>query len=196
MALLRTITRPDSEPVIEGDGVCLRHPVMADFQDWSELRECSRAFLTPWEPTWPLDDLNRASFRRRLRRYGKDVRDDKAYPFFIFRNLDNSLVGGMTLSNIRRGVTQACALGYWIGEPYQGQGLMTAAVGAICPYIFDVLRLHRIEAACLPHNEPSRRLLVTAGFNEEGYAREYLRINGAWRDHILFARVKGDPSPD
>ncbi len=196
MALLRTITRPDSEPVIDGDGVYLRHPMMADYTAWSELRDCSRAFLVPWEPTWSLDDLTRASFRRRLRRYTKDLREDQAYPFFIFRNKDNLLVGGSTLSNIRRGVTQSCSLGYWIGEPFQKQGLMTTAVRAMAPYVFDVLRLHRIEAACLPDNEPSKRLLVKAGFTEEGYARDYLRINGAWRDHILFARVKGDPSPD
>ncbi len=193
MALLRTITRPDSEPVVEGDGVHLRHPVMSDYEAWSDLRERSRAFLVPWEPTWPLDDLTRSAFRRRLRRYAKDLRDDQAYPFFVFRNKDNVLVGGCTLSNVRRGVTQACSLGYWIGEPYQRQGLMSAAVCALAPYVFDVLRLHRIEAACLPNNEASKRLLLKAGFHEEGYARQYLRINGVWRDHVLFARIKGDP---
>jgi len=196
MALLRTITRPDSEPIIDGDGIYLRYPVMADHKAWSELRDESRAFLVPWEPTWPLDDLTRASFRRRLRRYTKDLRDGHMYPFFIFRNQDNHLVGGVTLSNVRRGVTQTCSLGYWIGEPYQKQGLMNSAVCALAPYVYDNLRLHRIEAACLPNNEASKRLLAKAGFTQEGYARDYLRINGAWRDHVLFARVKGDPVPD
>ncbi len=196
MALLRTITGPEADAMIEGDGVHLRHPSMTHFEEWAALREDSRAFLTPWEPTWPADDLTRTAFRRRMRRYTKDIKDDQAYPFFVFRNLDNRIVGGCTISNVRRGVTQSCSLGYWIGQSFIRKGLMTAAVRALIPYVFEALDLHRLEAACLPNNEASKQLLKKVGFTEEGHARSYLKINGTWRDHLLFAIVKGDPMVD
>ena len=94
---------------------------MADHAEWSALRAASRDFLTPWEPTWPADDLTRAAFRRRIRRYAEDQRSDLAYPFFIFRKSDSVLVGGLTLANIRRGCAQAVSLGYWMGASYAGQ---------------------------------------------------------------------------
>ena len=151
---------------------------MADFAAWAELRETSRKFLTPWEPTWPADDLTRPAFRQRLRRYAEDMRTDQAYPFFLFRTEDNALIGGLALANIRRGVAQAGSLGYWIGAPHIRRGYMTAAVRALVPAAFDVLRLHRVEAACIPTNLASVRLLEKTGFRREGYARSYLCING------------------
>jgi len=195
MALLRQISAADEAYVIEGDGLMLRLPRPGDYTEWASLRARSRAFLTPWEPTWPADDLTRAAYRRRLRRYARDVRDDQAYPFFIFAARTGHLVGGCTLSNVRRGVAQTCSLGYWVGEPYRRRGYTSAAVRALIPFVFDRLRLHRLEAACLPSNEASRALLASCGFTQEGYARSYLRIDGAWRDHLLFAILAGDPRP-
>ena len=63
---------------------------------------------------------------------------------------------------------------------------------AVLPFVFDELRLHRLEAACLPHNEPSKAVLAKVGFHEEGLARQYLRINGQWADHLLFALLRAD----
>jgi ribosomal-protein-alanine N-acetyltransferase len=190
MAFFRTINFSEPLPTIAGDGVTLRTPQMADHADWAALRETSRDFLTPWEPTWPADDLTRSSFRRRIRRYAEDLRSDQGYAFLIARNSDNALVGGLTLANIRRGVAQAGSLGYWMGLPYVRQGYMTAAVRTIIPFAFDTLRLHRLEAACIPTNIGSIRLLENTGFVREGYAREYLCINGTWQDHLLYARMK------
>jgi ribosomal-protein-alanine N-acetyltransferase len=99
----------------------------------------------------------------------------------------------LTLANVRRGCAQAASLGYWMGEAYARQGLMTAAVNAILPFAFETLRLHRIEAACIPGNVASTRLLEKTGFKREGFAREYLCIDGAWQDHLLYARLKHDP---
>jgi ribosomal-protein-alanine N-acetyltransferase len=193
MALFRTISSPEPLPPIDGDNVVLRTPQMSDFPAWSALREASREFLTPWEPTWPSDDLTRTAFRQRLRRYAEDQRSDLAYPFFIFRKEDSALVGGLVLASIRRGVAQSASLGYWAGLPYARRGYMTAALRALVPVAFDMLRLHRLEAACIPTNVPSIRLLEKTGFQREGYAREYLCINGFWQDHLLYARLAGNP---
>jgi len=193
MAFFRTVNFSEQLPVIMGEGVMLRAPQMADYAEWSALREASRNFLTPWEPTWPSDDLTRASFRRRIKRYSEDQRGDLAYPFFIFRRSDHALVGGLTLANIRRGCAQAGSLGYWMGAVFARQGYMTAAVSALVPFAFATLRLHRIEAACIPANAASIRLLEKTGFRREGFARQYLCIDGVWQDHLLYARLKDDP---
>jgi [ribosomal protein S5]-alanine N-acetyltransferase len=192
MAFFRTVSLSDAVPAIAGEGVVLRAPQMSDCNAWMELREASRDFLTPWEPSWPADDLSRASFRRRIKRYSEDQRGDLAYAFFIFRRPDDVLVGGLTLANIRRGCAQAGSLGYWIGAAYARQGFMTAGVRAIIPFVFGTLKLHRIEAACIPANIASVRLLERTGFKREGFARQYLCIDGIWQDHLLFARLRDD----
>ncbi len=190
MAFFRAVSFTEPSLSIGGEAVALRAPQMADFEEWAALREASREFLVPWEPTWPADDLTRGAFRRRLRRYSEDQRSDQAYPFFIFRNGDQALVGGLTITNIRRGVAQAGNLGYWMGAAYARQGYMTEAVRALIPFAFSTLKLHRVEAACIPGNAGSIRLLEKTGFTREGYAREYLCINGIWQDHLLYARLK------
>jgi ribosomal-protein-alanine N-acetyltransferase len=195
MAFFRTVTLSEQLPAIVGDSVVLRAPQMSDYAEWAELREASRDFLTPWEPTWPPDDLTRASYRRRIRRYAEDQRSDLAYPLFMFRKSDNLLLGGLTLANIRRGCAQAGNLGYWMGAAHSRQGYMTAAVKLVIPFAFETLRLHRVEAACIPGNIASIRLLEKTGFRREGFAREYLCIDGAWQDHLLYARLKHDPAP-
>src|SRR5215471_14264283 len=183
-----------SEPFrLAGDRVFLRPPERADYDEWAALRARSRNFLTPWEPSWPADALSRTSFRARIGRYAEDWRTDQGYNFFIFRN-DELLVGGIGLSNIRRGVAETASLGYWTGEPFARQGYMTAALPLVLDFAFGRLRLHRVEAACLPTNVPSRALLLGAGFEQEGYARQYLCIDGRWQDHLLFAILR-EPAP-
>ncbi len=193
MAFFRTVGFAEIAPSVDGHGVTLRAPQMADFDEWAELRAASRDFLTPWEPTWPADDLTRGAFRRRLKRYAEDWRTDQSYAFRVFRREDAALVGGLTLANVRRGVAQAASVGYWMGAPFMRRGYMTAAVRTVLPFAFGTLRLHRVEAACIPTNTPSIRLLERCGFSREGYARQYLCINGVWQDHLLFARLKDDP---
>ena len=113
---------------IAGRRVFLRAPSMDDWPEWAELRARSRAFLTPWEPTWPEDSLGRDHFRRRLRQQVREWRAGEAYGLFVFTNDTRRLAGGINLSNVRRGVAQAAAVGYWMGQPYAGQGLMTDAL--------------------------------------------------------------------
>ena len=188
MALLDWINEVTG-PVVKGDGVSLRPPRASDHEAWAELRQASYPYLQPWEPTWPEDDLTRAAFRRRLAIYAREMEAGNAWPFFIFSETDQSLLGAITLSNVRRGVAESGTLGYWIGERCAGRGHATAAVRAMVAYAFDELALHRVEAACVPSNTASRRVLEKGGFQHEGQARAYLKINGAWADHLLFGIV-------
>jgi ribosomal-protein-alanine N-acetyltransferase len=181
--------------LVRGEGVYLRPAIAADYSAWARLREQSRAFLAPWEPTWPSDDLTRSAFRRRLRRQAEDIAADESFAFLIFESTSDELLGGLTLGGIRRGVAQAATLGYWMGAPNAGKGRMTRAVAAVVRFGFDTLRLHRIEAACIPDNAPSIALLERNGFRREGFARAYLKINDAWRDHVLLALLEGEAKP-
>jgi [ribosomal protein S5]-alanine N-acetyltransferase len=192
MALFGLTRSVSPEPLLRGEGLYLRPATPTDFSSWSRLRAASRAFLEPWEPTWPDDDLTQAAFRRRLRRQDEDIARDEAYALLIFDQTSDEMVGGITLGGIRRGVSQSGTLGYWMGAPHAGKGRMTRAVAAAVEFAFVKLRLHRVEAACIPDNAPSIALLERNGFQREGYARGYLKIDGAWRDHVLFALVEND----
>ncbi|MBX9614287.1 MAG: GNAT family protein [Brevundimonas sp.] len=191
MALLDWMTDATG-PVVEGQGILLRPPRAADYAVWSDLRAVSRDYLQPWEPAWPDDDLTRAAYRRRLGVYAREMELGHAWPFFILDPTGRTLLGAITLSNVRRGVAETGTLGYWIGQPYAGRGLATAAVRALAGFAFRSVHLHRLEASCLPSNLASRRVLERAGFRKEGEARAYLKINGVWADHILFGLVSDE----
>lgn len=179
-------------PVLSGERVRLRSPLVGDFPEWMQLRQESREFLVPWEPSWAPDEFDRSVWRQRLKRYRDEFTHGSGAAFFIFEAAHDRLVGGISLGNIRYGVAQSAQIGYWIGERYAGRGLMVEAVGLICAYAFDRLRLHRIEAACIPDNTRSVRVLEKAGFTREGLLRSYLRINGIWQDHYLYALIAED----
>ena len=182
-----------SGPRVETRRLFLRPPKLSDWGQWAELRSESRRFLVPWEPVWTVDSLTKTSFKARLRRYAKDVKEDMGQAFFLFNRDSRDLIGGITLSNIRRGVAQTGTIGYWAGERYARQGYMFEALCGLLPVLFNEYNLRRIEAACLPENIPSSKLLEKVGFTKEGLAREYLCINGVWHDHSLYAFLKGDP---
>lgn len=177
---------------LEGRRCLLRPAAPRDWRDWAALRAESRAFLKPWEPTWPADALSRAAFDRRLRRQAQEWRSDEAYNFLIFDRHSEELTGGLGLSNVRRGVAQTAMLGYWVGERYARRGFVGEAAALLLDFAFGRLRLHRVEAACVPGNAASRGLLKKLGFAEEGYARSYLCIDGGWCDHILYAMIVDD----
>lgn len=177
---------------LDGETVYIRPAQPRDWQDWVALREISRDFLTPWEPTWPADALTRAAFMRRVRRQALEWREDEGYGFLIFAGATDNLVGGIGLSNVRRGVAQMGTIGYWVGKPYARLGYTSEAALLVLGFAFGQLGLHRVEAACLPTNIPSQRLLERVGFTREGYARGYLRIDGKWADHLLFGILRDD----
>src|SRR5262245_43106555 len=168
MAFLRPSLSIDPDADLRGERVYLRYPSMQDYVAWAELRALSRQHLTPWEPQWARDELTRSSFRRRLRAAQREARDDLSYSYLIFAEAPLKLVGGLNISNVRRGIAQSASIGYWIGAPYAGRGLMSDAVRAVASFAFAALRLNRLEAACLPTNIASMRVLEKAGFQLEG----------------------------
>ena len=179
-------------PVLIGRSITLRIPSRNDYQQWANLRAQSRAFLEPWEPRWTKDELDRATWRHRIQRYREDFLEGSALPLFVFENSSGKLLGGITLGNIRHGVAQSGQIGYWIGERYAGRGIMPEALKLLTKHAFDTLRLHRLEAACIPDNHRSIRVLEKAGFQREGLLRSYLRINGVWQDHFIYGLIATD----
>ncbi|MCC1492143.1 GNAT family N-acetyltransferase [Cognatishimia sp. F0-27] len=177
---------------LETDRLTLRPPVHADFTPWSTLRQTSRDFLVPWEPSWAEDHLTRRAFTNRVYWASRSISSGTAVPLFLVRRRDQALIGAITLDNIRRGPAQAGTLGYWIGAPYAREGYMSEAIEAMVHHAFERLGLSRIEAACLPENVPSRGLLERSGFKYEGVAQSYLQINGRWRTHVLYAALRAD----
>ena len=188
------LSRKTGSPELSDATYRLRLPQNGDFDAWRRLRVESREFLQPWEPTWRAEDFTAHAFRARVQRNQQEYHSGSAVPFFIFRRSDDALLGGLTVGLIRRGVAQACMIGYWMGASHAGQGHMFAALHLAIPYMFGELQLHRIEAACIPDNVKSVRLLERSGFTREGLLRHYLKINGAWRDHLLFALLSSDIS--
>jgi [ribosomal protein S5]-alanine N-acetyltransferase len=174
---------------ISGRDHFYRLPRNSDYRTWYMLRSESRSFLEKWEPSWEPDSLTESSFRARVIRANQEFASGIALPLFLFDRERGELLGGLTIGHIRRGASQSCMIGYWMGERHAGKGHMTAAIGLAIEHIFERLNLHRIEAACIPDNERSTRLLEKAGFEREGYMRDYLKIRGEWRDHILYALV-------
>ena len=186
MLRLRGKVRIDTERMI------LRPPVHGDFRSWSLLRREGTQFLQPWEPTWADDHLTRKGFLNRVYWANRSIARGTALPLFLVRRSDESILGAITLDNIRRGPAQSGTLGYWVGEKYSRNGYMREAIEAVAHYAFHQLDLSRLEAACLPENAASRGLLEKSGFKYEGVAQSYLQINGRWRTHVLYACLRGD----
>lgn len=177
---------------LDTERMILRAPVHGDYRAWATLREESREFLMPWEPTWAPDHLSRKSFTNRVYWAQRSIANGTAVPLFLIRREDEALMGAITLDNVRRGPAQAGTMGYWIGAAHARQGYMREALLGLVHHAFAVMDLSRIEAGCLPENTPSRRLLEACGFKYEGVAQSYLQINGRWRNHVLYANLRHD----
>ncbi|MGB7242819.1 MAG: GNAT family protein [Sulfitobacter sp.] len=177
---------------IETERMTLRPPIHADFRPWSALRASSIEYLTPWEPSWAQDHLSRKAFTNRVYWANRSVSSGTALPLFMVERDTKSLLGAITLDNIRRGPAQAGTLGYWTGEAFARKGYMREAIQAVVHHAFSRLDLSRIEAACLPENAASRGLLEKSGFKYEGVAQSYLQIDGRWRTHVLYAILRND----
>jgi len=182
------ILSKDPNHILEGDGLRLRPLRKSDYVAWQSVRAQSRHFLAPFEPSWSDLELTRRAFENRVRRSHREARRGSEFPFLLFdiSASNEILLGGLTLSNVRYRAARHANLGYWMGAEYAGKGHMSRAVALCLPFVFEYLNLRRLHAACLPHNLPSRKVLENNGFIEEGFAEQYLQIDGKWRDHVLY----------
>ena len=183
-----------SEPLLNTRRLTLRPPRRRDYLEWAELRTSSRTFLEPWEPEWRFNHLAVSTFWTRVRWAKRSIAKKTAYPFFMFNQHSRQLVGSIILENIRGTPSRSASLGYWIGALHADKGYMSETVPAIVEFAFTRLDLSRIEAACLPDNIPSRRVLEKSGFVCEGIAQSYLQIAGQWQDHAVYAKLRPDRS--
>ena len=170
----------------------LRPPLRTDFEQWAKLRATSRDFLQPWEPKWEHNHLSPGAFANRVHSARRSIKGKTAFPFMLLRRSDGTLVGALTLDNVRFGPSQSAILGYWVGSEHARKGYMSEAMRAVVHYAFTELGLSRLEAACLETNKPSRRLLERCGFKYEGVAQSYLEIAGIWQNHVLYANMRSD----
>jgi ribosomal-protein-alanine N-acetyltransferase len=180
----KDIKMPDVR--LESSRVFIRPPLLEDWPQWARVRSRNRNHLTPFEPKWPDRALDKDYWAEHIARQTKYWQEGRGYYFLVFDKENYNLIGGVNLNNVARGAAQYASAGYWIDEDCQGKGLMRESLQLVFCYAFEVLKLHRINASCIPHNEKSVNLLKRLGFTEEGFARNYIKINGKWEDHMLF----------
>lgn len=177
------------KPKITTERLILRLPTFADYESWVLLRKKSENFLNKWEPEKDSNFYSRYFFNKRVSWAKKNFVKKTVLHLFLFLRSNNQLVGGITLDNIRFGPFKSATLGYWIGEEFSKKGIMTEGLNSLILYANKDIGISRIEAATLPNNAPSRRLLEKCNFKYEGVGQFYLQISGKWQHHILYANI-------
>ena len=153
------------------------------------FRNENRDHLEPWEPLRRPDFFTEGFWENHLRLTLRDFRESASACFVLLSPREDEVLGVCNYTNIVRGTFQSCQLGYALADKHQRKGLMFEALLMTNAYMFDDLGLHRIMAGYLPHNERSGNLLNRLGFEKEGLARKYLKINGRWEDHLLTSLI-------
>ncbi len=148
----------------------------------------NRQHLSPWEPERSEEFYTLAYWQEQVKNRAAEMQEGRA-AYFVAVDDAGNVIAVCNLTNIVRGVFQACYMGYAVAESYQGKGVMKALCEQVVNYAFDELQLNRVMSNYLPHNTRSGNLLKSLGFEQEGYARRYLKINGEWQDHVLAAKT-------
>jgi ribosomal-protein-alanine N-acetyltransferase len=175
-----------SFPELETPRLVVRPGVTGDASAIVRFFQENREHLTPWWPRWNEASFSEPFWERTVRSHQDDFRQDRAVRFFLFdKSEPGEIIGLANFNQIVRGVAHSCVLGYGLAKRKEGAGYMTEALTAAIRYIFEEENLHRIGANYIPRNERSGGVLKRLGFVQEGYAKEYLFINGRWEDHIL-----------
>ena len=186
--------RPPIATRLLADRVVLRAPRATDIPALRRLLSENGSHLRPWSPAAAAghDPLSLVELTRSVTSQRRAWKDDRSYALLVESRADAALLGRVVLSEVARGPFQNAYLGYWIDHRHQGQGLTTEAVSAAVRFAFEDAALHRVQAAVMPHNAASRRVLGKIGFREEGLAARYLAIAGKWEDHVLYAITRED----
>ena len=186
--------KPPIATRLVADRLVLRAPRATDIPALRRLLSENGAHLRPWSPAAGAghDPLSLVELTRSVTSQRRAWKEDRSYALLLESRSDGGLLGRVVLSEIARGPFQNAYLGYWIDHRQQGKGLTTEAVAAAVRFAFDRAGLHRVQAAVMPHNAASRRVLAKLGFREEGLAARYLAIAGKWEDHVLYAITRED----
>jgi ribosomal-protein-alanine N-acetyltransferase len=174
--------------------VTVRPLAYSDARPWREARRRNATWLRPWDATVPPgSDARPSTFRSLVWRLHRQARAGTTYPFAV--DVDGRFAGQVTVNNIVRGSAQFASVGYWLDREQAGRGVMPLAVAMIIDHCFWTAGLHRIEIAIRPENSNSLRVVEKLGLREVGYAPKFLHIDGAWRDHRIYA-VTIEECPD
>jgi len=177
---------PSLSTRVETERLVLRPPRTADVPEMRRALRQNAAHLRPWSvaPTSGEDAASLTSVSRAVLRHRREWKQGQAYVLLITPRDDERTV--------LRGAFQNGYLGYWIASDRQGRGLMTEAVRAATGFALSTAALHRVQAAVMPRNTASQRVLEKAGYRREGLAQRYLCIAGTWEDHLIFAVTAED----
>jgi ribosomal-protein-alanine N-acetyltransferase len=179
-----TLGLPDR---VSGQRIAIRAFTYRDVAELTDLRIRNREFLEPWEPRRSAGFFTEGGQRAEIERDRHEWAGDRTYAFAIVDLPDGTMRGRIALANVVRGAWENATLGYFVDQASGSRGYATEAVGLALKFAFGPCRLHRVQAAVMPHNARSIRVLEKNRMRHEGFAPRYLRLDGAWRDHELFA---------
>lgn len=171
----------------------MRAPRTGDIAELRRLLRHNHAHLHPWNPApRPGEDpTSITEVSNTVLRQRREWKSGRSFVFMLALRAEPArLIGKIALSGVMRGAMHGAYLGYWVDVDHQNDGLCTEGIGAVLDFAFGPARLHRIQAAIMPRNPRSLRVIEKLGFRREGYAERYLQIAGKWEDHILFARTR------
>lgn len=176
----------------------LRAPKTGDVAEIRRLLRHNHEHLRPWNPAPPPgeDPASITEVSKTVLRQRRDWKHGTGFVFMIAeRERPSTFIGKIALNGVMRGAMHGAYLGYWMDVDHQGKGYVTEAIGAVLDFAFGAASLHRVQAAIMPRNARSLRVIEKLGFRREGYAERYLQIAGKWEDHILFARTREEHEP-
>jgi [ribosomal protein S5]-alanine N-acetyltransferase len=176
----------------------LRAPRPVDVGEVRRLLRHNHSHLRPWNPAprGKEDPTSITEVSNMILRQRREWKTGRGFAFMVaLRSAPSRFIGKVALNGILRGAMHGAYLGYWMDVDHQGKGLCTEAIEAVLDFGFGPAELHRVQAAIMPRNARSLRVVEKLGFRREGYAERYLQIAGVWEDHILFARTREEHAP-
>lgn len=177
-------------PIITSDRLLLRIGIREDIPDILNYFIENKSYLTPFYPSWVEHFFTAEYWQYQLENNFLEFIHDQSLKLFIFpKKQPTEIIGTINFNTFFRGAAHFCYVGYSLAENEQGKGYMTEGLKVAIDYVFQELQFHRVMANYMPHNQRSGNVLKKLGFVVEGYARDYLLINGKWQDHILTSLI-------